>query len=234
VRRDAARRGESGGAELRDDAAVERACVEEAVGLAGADRADDFVVDIEARHVGEEDELLRAQPESERGRCVVGVDVQRPDRERCDDGNLPRRERGEDRLRPARERVADPAEGRHRDGEDAGDVADDGNREVAERGAERVVHGDERFPHDLEREPRRAPAALHELHRDAAPLHLLRDLRAGAVDDNDFVALLAQAEDPVCRLGGDCTADLHHQPAHVPLRSLLSSVEPTLMICTPR
>ena len=44
--------------------------------------------------------------------------------------------------------------------------------------------------------------------------HLLGDLRAGAVHDDELVALLAQAEDPVDRLGGDGAADLDDEAGH--------------------
>ena len=50
MRGDAARGGEGGRAELRDDAAVERTGVEQPVRVAGADRADDLVDSIGASH----------------------------------------------------------------------------------------------------------------------------------------------------------------------------------------
>ena len=55
---------------------------------------------------------------------------------------------------------------------------------------------------------------MHELHGDPLPLHLLRDLRAGAVHDDHLVALLAEAEDPVGRLGSNRAADFHDEPTH--------------------
>jgi hypothetical protein len=55
---------------------------------------------------------------------------------------------------------------------------------------------------------------VDELHGDPAPLHLLRDLRAGAVHDYDLMALLAESEDPIRRFGGHGPADLHDEPAH--------------------
>jgi len=42
-------------------------------------------------------------------------------------------------------------------------------------------------------------------------VHLFRDLRAGAVHDDELMAFFAQAEDPVDRLCGDRAADLHDQ-----------------------
>ena len=71
---------------------------------------------------------------------------------------------------------------------------------------------DSRTTSSARRDVRRRP--LHELDRDVAPVHLLRDLRAGAVHDDELVALLTQAEDPVDGLGGDGTAHLHDEPRH--------------------
>ena len=55
---------------------------------------------------------------------------------------------------------------------------------------------------------RRAPAALNELDGNPTPVHLLGDLRPGAVHDDDFVALLGEPEDAVGRVAGDGAADL--------------------------
>ena len=99
-------------------------------------------------------------------------------------------------------------------GVEAGLVAEHGDGDVAERGAEAGVHLCHRLAHDLEPGARRAAPAVHELDRDAAPVHLLGDLRAGAVHDDELVALLAQAEDPVDGLGGDRAADLDDEPRH--------------------
>ena len=86
--------------------------------------------------------------------------------------------------------------------------------EVAELGAECGVDRLHRLAHDLERRQRRAPAALDELDGNPAPVHLLGDLRAGAVDDDDLVAFLGQSEDAARSVGGDGAADLHDQPGH--------------------
>jgi len=214
VRGDAARRGDRGRAELRHDPALEHAFVEQPVRLDRADRVDDDVVQVEPRHVGEEHQLPRAEAERERGRGVVGVHVQRADCDGRDDRHEAVRERPEDRRRAARQRVADPAERRHRHGVEAGLVADHRDGDLAEGGAELGVHGDERLAHDLERLARGAAAPVHELDADAAALHLVGDLRAGAVHDDDLVALLAQAEDPVGRLAGDRAAHLDDETRH--------------------
>ena len=60
----------------------------------------------------------------------------------------------------------------------------------------------------------RDAAAADELDRDPGPLHLARDLRAGAVDDAEARAR-APARRPLGRAVGDRAADLDHQPAHV-------------------
>ena len=140
-----------------------RAC---AFARADVDRVDDLVVDVEAGDVGEEDEPLRAEAERERRRRVVGVHVQRADGERCDDRDLAvRRARRAIALRAARQRVADPAERRHRHGEQAVAVAEDRDRELADRGAELGVDRGHRLAHDVERCARRAAAAVRRTRR---------------------------------------------------------------------
>ena len=173
---------------------------------------DDVAVDVEAGHVGEEDERPRAEPERERGGGVVGVHVQRPDGERRDDGHEPGTSSASRISRGAAgQRVADLAERRHRHGQQAVAVAEHRHGDVAERGAELGVDLGHRLAHDLERLERGAPPAADELDRDRAPLHLERDLRAGAVHDADLVAFLDEAEDPVGRLARDGAADLHDE-----------------------
>ena len=113
--------------------------------------------------------------------------------------------------RAARQRVADLAERRHRHREQPVAVAEHRHRDVAERGAELGVDLGHRLADDLERlgEVRRRPPTNST--GIAAPLHLLRDLRAGAVHDADLVAFLDEAEDAVGRLAGDGAADLHDE-----------------------
>ena len=60
--RDAASRRCDGGAELRDDPALEGAAVEEARGGADVDLVHDLAVEVEAGDVGEEEESLAAGP----------------------------------------------------------------------------------------------------------------------------------------------------------------------------
>jgi hypothetical protein len=72
----------------------------------------------------------------------------------------------------------------------------------------------QRLAHDLERSSSRAPSAADELHPDAAPRHLLRDLRAGAVHDAHFVALLNETEDAARTLRGNRTADFDDETRH--------------------
>jgi hypothetical protein len=75
------------------------------------DRVDDAAVEDEAVDVGEEEQPLGAEPERERGGRVVGVHVQRPARERRDDGILPARAR----RRPRRPRRSGRRRARARD-----------------------------------------------------------------------------------------------------------------------
>ena len=155
---DAARRGERRGAQLRDDAAFERALGEHPPCVADADRVDDLVVDVEAGDVGEEDEApsrrarARARPAASSAFTFSG-----PTASGATTGTLPRGSAASTLRRPARQRVADLAERRHRHGEQAVAVAEHRHGEVAERGAELGVDGLHRLADDLER--RRATCA---------------------------------------------------------------------------
>ena len=64
----------------------------------------------DAGHVGEEEDARCAETDGERRRRLVGVDVQRPARERRDHRHETGVERVDDRLRPRGQRVADEPE----------------------------------------------------------------------------------------------------------------------------
>ena len=204
-----------GGTQLRHDAAFERARGEHAVRLAHVDRVDHLVVDVEPRDVGQEDEALRADAECERRRGVVGVHVQRPDRERRDDRDLAvaRARRGASAggtaagRRPGR--AAAPARRAARRG-DRGSTRP--AAPIAAQSAALTASIDSRTTSSAACDVRLPP--LHELDRDAAPLISVGDLRAGAVHDDHLVALLGEAEDAARRVACDRAADLDDQPAH--------------------
>src|SRR5262249_1657335 len=71
----------------------------------------------------------------------------------------------------------------------------------------------ERLAHDLERRRARHPPAADERDLQPAALHLRRDLRAGAVDDADLVALRVECENVSGRVLGDCPAALEDDSA---------------------
>ena len=99
--------GQHGRVQLRDDPADEVPGVEQPVGLVRTERADDTVVDVDAGDVGQEQDPVGAETDGQRGRRLVGVDVQRAGRERGDDRDQPFLQRGHDR-RPARSGSGSP------------------------------------------------------------------------------------------------------------------------------
>ena len=80
--------------------------------------------------------------------------------------------------------------------------------------AQLLVDGGEAVAHDVERLRRRHAPPADELHLEPAPLHLLRDLRAGAVHDADRVAGGAKARDRVGRSPRRRAANLEDDEAH--------------------
>ena len=146
---------------------------------------DDRAVEQDARDVADEEDSLRAEPDGERGGGLVGVDVQRPLRERRDDRDPARRERGSTAAaasaaarRRARARAPAARRGRSR--------RPSARPRAAERRAELRVDPRERLAHEHERGGARDAPAADEL--DASPAaHLRRDLRPGTVDDAHLV-----------------------------------------------
>ncbi len=55
----------------------------------------------DTRHVGDEQEPVGLEPDRECGRRIVGVDIEWPDTERGDDGDVAGYERLDNRARPA-------------------------------------------------------------------------------------------------------------------------------------
>ena len=64
----------------------------------------------DTRDVGDEEEPVGLQPNCECGRRIVGVDIQWPDAERGNDGDVAGCECLDNRARPAGQRIADTAE----------------------------------------------------------------------------------------------------------------------------
>jgi len=113
------------------------------------------------------------------------------------------------------------AERRHGDCEQPVALPVHRHGDVAELGAQRRVHLVQRLLHHREGCLRRPPPPADELDGDAAPLHLLRDLRARAVHDADLVAVFHEPEDAGRALAGDGTADLDDEPRHVLYSALM-------------
>ena len=163
VRGDAVPRRERRGEELRDDAAVEDAAVDERLRAMRVDRVDELAVAIDAGHVGEEADPRRADADGERGRHLVGVHVQRAARERRDDRDAAGRERVEHRRRRTRERPADEPELRQLLRLEPDLVACERQRERADRRADGCADRGEALAHDLEPGRRRHPASADEV-----------------------------------------------------------------------
>jgi hypothetical protein len=87
-------------------------------------------------------------------------------------------------------------------------VAEERNREVADRGTQGGVDLQHRLADDLERLLAGHAAPTQELHLEAATLHLRADLRAGAVHDDDRLDR-GEVEDQVGGALGDRAAALH-------------------------
>ena len=218
--------GEDGRVELGDDAALEGAVAEHPVGVVDGDVLDHGALHQDAGDVADEHDPLGAEPDRERGRGLVGVDVERSDRARADrerrhDGDAAGRERLLDRRRRRRRRMPDEPERLHLGRLQADLVAEERERGRPDRGADVAVDLGERGAHDLQHLARRHPPPVDEGRVDAAALHLGRDLRPGAVDDDDVVALLPQGERLGRRGGGDAPAELDHDAAHVVYSALI-------------
>ena len=171
--------------------------------------------DVDAGHVGHEDDALRAEPDRERARGLVGIHVQRPFGDRRDDRDPALAERPLDGRRRNRDRLADEPELRQRAGSQPDLVADELKRRGAECGGKLGPDGDQRLSHDGGGRWTRDAAAVHELGTDPPAGKLGADLRPGAVDDHDLVACLHVLENVDCRHFRDPPADLDDDPAHV-------------------
>ena len=182
---------------------------------------DQLAVAVDAGHVGEEVDPLRADAERERGRGLVGVDVQRAARERRDDGDETGVERLEHRRRGGRQRAADEPELGHEHRLEPDLVTRERHRLRPDRRTDRGVHALEALADDLEPLRRRYTPTGDELHVEAAPLHLLGDLGAGAVDDAHPVSRGAQLRDRLGHAAGGRAADLQHDDAHVRYSALI-------------
>jgi hypothetical protein len=93
-------------------------------------------------------------------------------------------------------------------------VAEETDGARAERGAKRAIDGGERGANDCEPGRRRDAPAADELDRESEPLHLLGDLRPGAVNDADAVSCLGELKDQLARLVRDRAAALEDDEAH--------------------
>src|SRR5581483_7793368 len=215
LRPDAEPRSRHRGAELRHDAALELASVQQPFRLAGGDGGGDGALQDQPGDVGQEEDPLGGEADGERRGRLVGVDVQRPGRQRRDDGDRAVLERRRDRRRPARQRVADQPELRHLPRAQPDLVPEQRQGARAERGAERGVHRGEGAADDREPLGGRHAAAVHELDGEPEPPHLLGDLRARAVHDDDARAALRQLEHPPRVRVADRAADLDDEQAHV-------------------
>jgi hypothetical protein len=201
------------GAELRDDAAAERALGQEPLGLVHADRLRQLAAEQQAGDVRDEEEPVGAEPDRQRGRRFVRVDVERADAERRDHGDEAGGQRCLDRRRRARQGRADETELRHPDGLEADLVAVERHGARPDRGTDRLIHHRERAPDDPKSVGARYAASLDEADVQPRPRQLRRDLGACTVHDAHLV-LRGERERRHGRLRGDRAADLEHDARH--------------------
>ena len=133
-------------------------------------------------------DAVGCQTRGKRDGRFVRVDVEGALRERSDDGNRPGRERVEHRGGPGRQRVAHQAQLGQPPSLEADRVAHQPDGAIPQRGAERLVHGHQGFPDDVERRVGGDPSSFDELDLESPPAHPLGDLRARSVHDADLVA----------------------------------------------
>ena len=93
-------------------------------------------------------------------------------------------------------------------------VAEEADGARPELGAEGAVYGGERRANDGQARRRRHAPSAHELDGDSEALHLLGDLRPGAVHDADLVAGIGKREDRGGRSAHDSATALDDDAAH--------------------
>ena len=140
VARDAARGGECGGAELRDDAAVERALVEHARRARGVDRRRRP----RRRRRGPATSVRKTsrfapRPSASAAEASSAFTFSGPTASGATTGTLPSASAASSFFGAARQRVADLAERRHGHGEQPVAVAEHRHGDVAERRAQRAL-----------------------------------------------------------------------------------------------
>ena len=120
-----------------------------------------------------------------------------------------------DRSRTTRERLADETELGHARRDEADLVADEVKGRRAECGGQLGPDGDQRPAHDGEGRWICETTAGDEPGGDPRRSQLGRDLRTGAVDDDDLVAGRVPFEREPDRVAGDASAELQHDARHV-------------------
>ena len=126
----------------------------------------DSTLEEDASDVRHEHDAVGSDARRDRGRRLVGVDVERSDRDRSDDRDTSRVEAGGDRLQAPRDRLSDEAELRDRQRFEPDLVADEMNGRGAERGGQLGPDGDQRRTHDGEGRWIREPPTADEPDRD--------------------------------------------------------------------
>ena len=118
-------------------------------------------------------------------------------------------------------RIADEAERLDPSGVQPDRITEERHGGGADRRAHGRVHLRERGADDVQHLGRRHPPALDEGGHDPAPLHLGRDLRPGAVDDDDVVSGGPQGQRLARSLRRDAPTQLEDDPAHVVYSALI-------------
>ena len=168
----------------------------------------------QAGHVGDEEDPLGAEADRERGRRPRRRSRSAaPPRAARRRGCGPRASASRSR-RGGRDAGRRPARARARAAPEADLVAEERQARgpIAAQTVALTAASDSRTTASASR--RRDAAAADELDRQPAPLHLLGDLRPGAVDDDrPRRPLLGEGEHRADRLAADRAAELDHDPA---------------------
>ena len=136
-------------------------------------------------------------------------------------GHPARYENGEHGARRGRNRAADQSELGHVLGRKTDLVAEEADGVRTDCRAHRRVDLGEALADDLEHLGRRYAPPADKAELEAAALHLLRDLRAGAVDDAHLIARSAQIRDRLGDAAGGGAAHFQHDDAHVRYSALM-------------
>jgi hypothetical protein len=168
----------------------------------------------DARDIGYEEKPVCFETDRERRSRVVGVDIEGPDAERRDDGNAAGHECLDDRPRPTGQRIPDTTKSGDLNRVEPDLVSEETDGACSKCATQRPVDGREGRTNDREPCFRGDAPAADELDGDPEALHLLGDLRPGAVNDADVMARVGELQDEPGRLVRHRTAAFEYDDTH--------------------